>query len=108
MAMNVDALRERYLPALRELFPRAREAKVERFMITREHAATFRAAPGVGRLRLGPSTGVPGLVLAGTWTSTGWPATLEGAVLSGHAAAAQALRADPATTRGEAPREVLL
>ena len=108
MGMNVDALRERYLPALRELFPRAREAKVERFLITREHAATFRAAPGVGRLRLGPSTGIPGLVLAGTWTSTGWPATLEGAVLSGHAAAAQALRAEPVTTRSTAPREVLL
>ncbi|MGD0453795.1 MAG: hydroxysqualene dehydroxylase HpnE [Solirubrobacteraceae bacterium] len=93
MGMSVDALRERYLPALRELFPRAREAKVERFLATREHAATFRAAPGVGRLRPGPSTTVPGLVLAGAWTATGWPATLEGAVLSGHAAADRALRA---------------
>jgi squalene-associated FAD-dependent desaturase len=93
MAMSVDALRERYLPALRELFPRAREAKVERFTATREHAATFRAAPGAARLRPGPATAVPGLVLAGAWTSTGWPATLEGAVLSGHAAAAEALRA---------------
>ena len=93
MGMSADALRERYLPALGELFPRAREARVERFMATREHAATFRAAPGTARLRLGPATAVPGLVLAGAWTSTGWPATLEGAVLSGHAAAAQALRA---------------
>ncbi|MGO9322222.1 MAG: hydroxysqualene dehydroxylase HpnE [Solirubrobacteraceae bacterium] len=93
MGMSVDGLRERYLPALRELFPRAREAKVERFLATREHAATFRAAPGVGRLRPGPSTAVPGLVLAGAWTATGWPATLEGAVLSGHAAADCALRA---------------
>jgi squalene-associated FAD-dependent desaturase len=93
MGMSVDALRERYLPALAELFPRAREAKVERFMATREHAATFRAAPGSARLRLGPATAVPGLALAGAWTSTGWPATLEGAVLSGHAAAVEALRA---------------
>jgi len=92
MRMSVDALRERYLPALRELFPRAREAKVERFLATREHAATFRSAPGVGSVRPGPETSVPGLVLAGNWTDTGWPATLEGAVLSGHAAAAQALR----------------
>src|SRR5208282_3716483 len=87
MGMSVDRLRERYLPALRELFPRAREAKVECFLATREHAATFRAAPGVGALRPGPKTAVPGLVLAGAWTATGWPATLEGAVLSGHAAA---------------------
>ncbi len=92
MRMSVDALRERYLPALRELFPRAREANVESFLATREHAATFRAAPGVSSLRPRPETRLPGLVLAGTWTDTGWPATLEGAVLSGHAGAAAALR----------------
>jgi squalene-associated FAD-dependent desaturase len=104
MGMSVDALRERYLPALRALFPRARNAKVERFLVTREHAATFRAAPGVAALRPGPTTSVPGLVLAGAWTATGWPATLEGAVLSGHAAADSALRAlgiEPAS--GSAP-----
>ncbi len=93
MGMSVDGLRERYLPALRELLPRAREARVERFLVTREHAATFRAAPGVAALRPGPRTAVPGLVLAGAWTATGWPATLEGAVLSGHAAASSALAA---------------
>lgn len=92
MRMSVDALRERYLPALRDLFPRAREAKVESFLATREHAATFRAAPGVSSLRPAPETSVRGLVLAGTFTDTGWPATLEGAVLSGHAAAVHALR----------------
>ncbi len=86
--MSVEALRERYLPALAELFPRARAARVERFLATREHAATLRAEPGVGALRPGPSTAVPGLALAGAWTDTGWPATLESAVLSGHAAAA--------------------
>ena len=91
MGMSVDALRERYLPALADLFPRARAARVERFLVTREHAATFRAQPGVGALRPGPRTSVPGLVLAGAWTDTGWPATLEGAVLSGHAAALCAL-----------------
>jgi len=60
--------------------------------VTREHAATFRAAPGTMALRPGPQTSVPGLLLAGAWTGTGWPATLEGAVLSGHAAADGALR----------------
>ena len=91
MAMSVDALRERYLPALEELLPRAREAHVERFVVTREHAATFRASPGVAALRPGAQTALPELVLAGAWTDTGWPATLEGAVLSGHAAARCAL-----------------
>jgi squalene-associated FAD-dependent desaturase len=93
MGMSVNALRERYLPALRQLLPRARSAKVERFLVTREHAATFRAAPGVASLRAAAQTSVPGLVLAGAWTDTGWPATLEGAVLSGHAAARAALAA---------------
>jgi len=92
MGMSVDALRELYLPALSELLPRARQAKVELFLATREHAATFRAAPGTAALRPPAQTSVPGLVLAGTWTATGWPATLESAVISGHAAAAQALQ----------------
>jgi hydroxysqualene dehydroxylase len=92
MGMSVDQLRELYLPAIGELLPRARAAKVESFLVTREHAATFRAAPGVQALRPGPQSALPGLVLAGTWTATGWPATLEGAVLSGHAAAERVLQ----------------
>jgi squalene-associated FAD-dependent desaturase len=106
MGMSVDELRAQYLPALEQLLPRAREAKVELFLATREHAATFRASPGVGALRPGPETGVEGLLLAGAYTDTGWPATLEGAVLSGHAAADRALRAlelvDPAAAPGGA------
>ncbi len=91
--MSVEELRARYLPALAELFPRARTARVERFLATREHAATLRAEPGAGALRPGPITAVPGSALAGAWTDTGWPATLESAVLSGHAAARCALEA---------------
>ena len=87
MQMSVDALREQYLPAIEQLLPRARGAKLESFLATREHAATFRAVPGTAALRPGPDTGVAGLALAGSWTATGWPATLESAVLSGHAAA---------------------
>jgi squalene-associated FAD-dependent desaturase len=93
MQSSVDELRERYLPALEALLPRARGARVEAFFATREHAATFRAAPGVARLRPGARTSTPGLLLAGAWTDTGWPATLEGAVISGHAAARAALGA---------------
>jgi len=104
MGMSVDALRERYLPALEQLLPRARQAQVECFVATREHAATFRAAPGVGALRPGPRTSVSGLLLAGAWTDTGWPATLEGAVLSGHAAAEAALSTlDIDTSSGGSP-----
>ena len=93
MRMSVDELRARYVPALEELLPSARGATVRRFLATREHAATFRAITGTAALRPGPRTSVPGLVLAGSWTNTGWPATLEGAVISGHTAASEALAA---------------
>src|SRR5438067_6275765 len=93
MAMSVRALRERYLPALEELLPGARAARVLQFRVTREHAATFRASPGSAARRPAAGTSLPGLALAGAWTDTGWPATLEGAVRSGHAAGAAVLQA---------------
>ena len=85
-----EELRDEFLPALAGLFPRAREALVERFFVTREPEATFRGAPGTQALRPGP-TAVEGVYLAGAWTDTGWPATMEGAVRSGLAAARAAL-----------------
>jgi squalene-associated FAD-dependent desaturase len=101
--MSRDELRERYLPALSELLPRARAARVERFEVVREHAATFRAAPGVARLRPGPRTAIDGLVIAGAWTDTGWPATMEGAVRSGLAAAREVVRSGSEARRAEVP-----
>ena len=76
-------LREQFLPALAELFPAARQARVTDFFVTRERQATFRQAPGCGQLRPAAATGLPGVVLAGAWTDTGWPDTMEGAVRSG-------------------------
>ncbi|MCS0638025.1 hydroxysqualene dehydroxylase HpnE [Streptomyces sp. LP05-1] len=89
----VAELRARYLPELERLLPAARGAGVRDFFVTRERTATFAPAPGVGRLRPGARTRVPGLSLAGAWTATGWPATMEGAVRSGFAAADAALHA---------------
>jgi squalene-associated FAD-dependent desaturase len=91
MAMSNEELREELVPAVADLLPAAKDAMVQDFFVVREHAATFRAEPGSARLRPGPRTGVPGLFLAGAWTDTGWPATMEGAVRSGHAAAREAL-----------------
>ncbi|HXD69801.1 MAG TPA: hydroxysqualene dehydroxylase HpnE [Gaiellales bacterium] len=85
-------LRTLFAPALAELFPAAREARMTEFFVTRERHATFRAAPGSGRARPGPRTPVAGLYLAGAWTRTGWPDTMEGAVRSGRTAAAALLR----------------
>ncbi|MFC5799966.1 hydroxysqualene dehydroxylase HpnE [Streptomyces formicae] len=89
----VAALRERYLPELERLLPAARHAEVRDFFVTRERTATFAPTPGVGRLRPAARTRAPGLYLAGSWTATGWPATMEGAVRSGFSAAAAALTA---------------
>jgi squalene-associated FAD-dependent desaturase len=91
MELSSEQLRERYVEAMKELFPRARGAVVRSVHVSREHAATFAARPGTESLRPGPRTRVAGLVMAGAWTDTGWPATLEGAVLSGHAAAREVL-----------------
>ena len=77
------ALRERFVPALAELFPAARDANVTEFFVTRERRATFRQVPGTARLRPKAATELPGLVLAGSWTDTGWPDTMESAVRSG-------------------------
>ena len=96
-------LREQFLPALAELFPAARDARVTEFFVTRERRATFRQAPGSGALRPKAATARPGLVLAGAWTDTGWPDTMEGAVRSGLAAAAELRRTvlTSASTIGE-------
>ncbi|MYW62838.1 FAD-dependent oxidoreductase [Streptomyces sp. SID8379] len=87
----VAALRERYLPELERLLPAARGAKVHDFFVTRERTATFAPTPGVGALRPAARTGAPGLYVAGAWTATGWPATMESAVRSGVSAADAAL-----------------
>jgi len=86
------ALRERFLPALEELFPSAAGARVTDFFVTRERRATFRQAPGCGALRPGAATSLPGLLLAGAWTDTGWPDTMEGAVRSGRTAAQELIQ----------------
>jgi squalene-associated FAD-dependent desaturase len=81
--MSVAELRDMFVPALAELFPEARAATVTEFFVTRERRATFRQVPGTARLRPKAATALPGLALAGSWTDTGWPDTMEGAVRSG-------------------------
>ncbi|HEY8120394.1 MAG TPA: hydroxysqualene dehydroxylase HpnE [Myxococcota bacterium] len=90
---STAALRETFLPALAALLPAARGARVLGFAVTSEPAATFRATPGARRLRPEPGREIGGVFLAGAYTDTGWPATMEGAVRSGLAAADAALRA---------------
>jgi squalene-associated FAD-dependent desaturase len=91
VGVSSDTLRRRFEPEFRRLFPAAGRAKLERLFVTCEPEATFRQAPGSRRLRPGARTQVAGLYLAGAWTDTGWPATMEGAVRSGEQAAGAAI-----------------
>jgi len=72
---------------LREAFPLARTARLLSARVYKERRATIRSTPEVQALRPGATTGVKGLFLAGDWTDTGLPPTIEGAVQSGHHAA---------------------
>jgi squalene-associated FAD-dependent desaturase len=85
-------VRRRIEEEFRKLFPDARPAQVLRARVVTEHAATFSAVPGVDALRPGAETALTNLFLAGDWTATGWPATMEGAVRSGYLAAEALLR----------------
>jgi squalene-associated FAD-dependent desaturase len=83
--MPVAQLRERVVPVLDRIFPAAADAGIEDCFVTRERRATIRHEPGTQHLR--PAGGMPGLTVAGAWTDTGWPDTMEGAVRSGRSAA---------------------
>jgi len=72
---------------LGRLFPDAAAARLLRARVVTEHHATFCAVPGVDRWRPPQTSPVPNLFVAGDWTATGWPATMEGAVRSGYLAA---------------------
>ncbi|HEY7125577.1 MAG TPA: hydroxysqualene dehydroxylase HpnE [Ktedonobacterales bacterium] len=72
---------------LEVVFPALRQAQITHALVIKERQATFSARPGSLANRLPTQTPIAGLYLAGAWTDTGWPATMEGALLSGHAAA---------------------
>lgn len=93
--MPVAELRALLVPELARLLPGVRGATLVDFFVTREPRATFLAAPGTRLDRPQPTTNHPGLYVAGTYTATGWPATMEGAVRSGEAAAAALLTGRP-------------
>ena len=75
------------LAEVREFFPASREANLVKATVIKEVNATYSPRPGIDAYRPGPVTPWPRVFLAGDWTATGWPATMEGAVRSGYLAA---------------------
>ncbi|MCX8138068.1 MAG: hydroxysqualene dehydroxylase HpnE [Gemmataceae bacterium] len=80
-------LQQRVVQELRQLLPAARTARLLHARVITEHQATFRPVPGVDRWRPPQASPLSNLALAGDWTATGWPATMESAVRSGYLAA---------------------
>lgn len=89
------------LKELAEFFPAVRAAKLEKAHVVKEVRATFSAKPGLESLRPVSHTSVRKLFLAGDWTRSGWPATMEGAVRSGY------LAAEAITAAAGAPQKLL-
>src|SRR5262249_22738510 len=86
-----EEVQRRIVEELASLFPAAQTDAVLRARVVTEHAATFSAVPGVDRWRPDQASPINNLLVAGDWTATGWPATMEGAVRSGYLAAEKLL-----------------
>jgi squalene-associated FAD-dependent desaturase len=83
--MGQDAVKQRIVEEVGRLFPSP--ARLLRARVVTEHQATFCPVPGVDRWRPAQASPIGNLFVAGDWTATGWPATMEGAVRSGYLAA---------------------
>jgi squalene-associated FAD-dependent desaturase len=81
------------LGEVREFFPAARHANLVKSTVIKELNATYSPRPGIDAHRPTPVTAWRNVFLAGDWTATGWPATMEGAVRSGYLAAEALTRA---------------
>ena len=87
-----ETLLARSIGELESFFPDARSVSLRKSSVLKEAKATFSVLPGMDRFRPNQDTAVPGLIVAGDWTDTGWPSTMEGAVRSGYLAAEAAGR----------------
>jgi squalene-associated FAD-dependent desaturase len=90
--MGREQARDQVLRELSDIWPETTAAKLLHWQLVTERRAVFSATPGVDELRLPQQSEVGNLQFAGDWTRTGWPATMEGAVRSGFAAAENILR----------------
>jgi len=87
LPMNRAEILEPALAELKRFFPEAGQAQLLKSGILKEARATFSVTPGLDQYRPDQKTGLHGLYLAGDWTRTDWPSTMEGAARSGRLAA---------------------
>jgi uncharacterized protein with NAD-binding domain and iron-sulfur cluster len=86
-ALPREAAIQQALSELAEFFPRVKEARLEKVALVKEMGATFGVPPGIDAARPTAVSPWPQCFLAGDWTATGWPSTMESAARSGHLAA---------------------
>jgi zeta-carotene desaturase len=89
LAMSREETFTTALAELEKFFPAVREARLVKSGLLKEARATFSVTPGLDAYRPAQRTGLPGLFLAGDWTATDWPSTMEGAARSGRLAAGE-------------------
>lgn len=87
VAMERQAIIDLALRELALFFPRMQEARLLKAAVVKEVLATYSIVPGLDAARPTAESGWPGLILAGDWTATGWPSTMESAARSGYLAA---------------------
>ncbi|MBI4480802.1 MAG: FAD-dependent oxidoreductase [Acidobacteria bacterium] len=85
--MKREEILELALRELGEILPQTKSATLQKAVVVKETKATFSFSPGTDSRRPGPETPFANLFLAGDWTQSGWPPTMEGAVRSGYRAA---------------------
>jgi squalene-associated FAD-dependent desaturase len=111
IADDREQLVSKVVAELRAVFPAAREAQVVEARVVTDPTAVLSVRPGVDAVRPAAETAVPGLFLAGDWTATGWPSTMEGAVRSGRLAAlavGRSLGIEVAPLTADLPRNLLV
>ena len=86
-ALSREEAIDKALAELGEFFPAVKSAKLEKAALIKEMRATFGVPPGIDAARPASASPWPNLFLAGDWTATGWPSTMESGVRSGHLAA---------------------
>jgi uncharacterized protein with NAD-binding domain and iron-sulfur cluster len=89
LAMSREEILTLALGELEQFFPEVKRARLIKSGLLKEARATFSVTPGLDASRPTQRTGLPGLFVAGDWTATGWPSTMEGATHSGRLAAGE-------------------
>lgn len=100
--LSSEELAGKFIEEMAAVFPEARAARALEVRVVKQREATFRCLPGANRLRPGPVTPISNLFLAGEWTNTGWPSTMESAARSGYSAARAVIQDSGSIANAEA------